>query len=74
MWFFQAVGTLSYDSPLTQFLLSVILLSTDVKQDAHVYLMEDGLELWLAVLENTAVMTPPLLQLFDNMPQLIGKL
>lgn len=67
----KAMGTLSSDSPLTQFLLPVIQLSTDVRQSAHVYLMEDGLELWLAVLENTAVMTPTLLQLFDNMSQLI---
>ncbi|XP_075209818.1 importin-11-like [Lycorma delicatula] len=67
----KAVGTLNDGHPLTQFLLPVIRLSTDVKQGAHVYLMEDGLELWLAVLENTSVMTPTLLQLFDNMPPLL---
>ncbi|KAG8226723.1 hypothetical protein J437_LFUL004373, partial [Ladona fulva] len=34
---------------LSPFLLPVIRLSTDVNEDCHVYLLEDGLDLWLAV-------------------------
>uniref|UniRef100_A0A8C2PBN2 Importin-11 n=1 Tax=Capra hircus TaxID=9925 RepID=A0A8C2PBN2_CAPHI len=37
---------------LYPFLLPVIQLSTDVSQPPHVYLLEDGLELWLVTLEN----------------------
>lgn len=56
---------------LSPFLLPVIQLSTDVHQELHVYLLEDGLELWLAVLENSASMSHDLLQLFRNMPPLL---
>uniref|UniRef100_A0A2P2HZB5 Importin-11-like n=1 Tax=Hirondellea gigas TaxID=1518452 RepID=A0A2P2HZB5_9CRUS len=38
---------------LQSFLLRVLNVSTDNKQDGHVYLIEDGLQLWLSVLENT---------------------
>jgi hypothetical protein len=56
---------------LSAFLLPVIRLSTDIHQDCHVYLLEDGLELWLAVLENSPGLTPDLLLLFQNMPPLL---
>nr|CAD7396049.1 unnamed protein product [Timema cristinae] len=64
----KAIGVLNKD--FYQFLIPVIALSTDMAQDAHVYLLEDGLELWLAVLENSTQMTPELLQLFNNMQPL----
>ena len=38
---------------LQSFLLDVLHMSTDTSQDSHVYLLEDGLQLWLCVLENT---------------------
>ncbi|XP_063215721.1 importin-11-like isoform X2 [Bacillus rossius redtenbacheri] len=56
---------------LYPFLVPMVALSTDLSQPAHVYLMEDGLELWLAVLENSSQVTPELLQLFRNMPHLL---
>lgn len=65
----QALGAES--GALGPFLLPVIGLSTDVHQDCHVYLLEDGLELWLAVLENSPGLTAELLQLFQNMPPLL---
>ncbi|XP_069689548.1 importin-11 isoform X2 [Periplaneta americana] len=65
----KALGTVS--ESLSPFLLPVIQLSTDVQQDCHVYLLEDGLELWLAVLENSSSMSHDLLQLFRNMPPLL---
>jgi len=40
----QGLGAESKD--LYPFLLPVIQLSTDVSQPPHVYLLEDGLELW----------------------------
>lgn len=56
------------------FLLPVIQLSTDMSQEPHVYLLEDGLELWLCTLHNSPAITPELLHLFCNMSQLLGEL
>ncbi|XP_069780591.1 importin-11 isoform X3 [Narcine bancroftii] len=56
---------------LYQFLLPVIQLSTDVAQPPHVYLLEDGLELWLVTLENSPSITPELLGVFQNMSSLL---
>ncbi|KAM9590593.1 importin-11-like [Morphnus guianensis] len=53
------------------FLLPVIQLSTDVSQPLHVYLLEDGLELWLVTLENSPCLTPELLRIFQNMSALL---
>jgi hypothetical protein len=68
----QALGTDC--EMLLPFVLPVIQLSTDVRQELHVYLLEDGLELWLAVLENSASMCHDLLHLFRNLPPLLGRL
>ncbi|XP_074493759.1 importin-11 [Sebastes fasciatus] len=57
---------------LYPFLLPVIQLSTDVSQPPHVYLLEDGLELWLVTLENSPAITPELLRIFQNMSALLG--
>uniref|UniRef100_A0AAY4ANN1 Importin-11 n=1 Tax=Denticeps clupeoides TaxID=299321 RepID=A0AAY4ANN1_9TELE len=56
---------------LYPFLLPVIQLSTDVAQPPHVYLLEDGLELWLVTLENSSAITPELLRIFQNMSALL---
>ncbi|XP_039175701.1 importin-11 isoform X3 [Crotalus tigris] len=56
---------------LYSFLLPVIQLSTDVSQPPHVYLLEDGLELWLVTLENSPCLTPELLRIFQNMSALL---
>lgn len=53
------------------FLLPVIQMGTDTSTDAVVYLLEDTLELWLAVLENSRTMTTEYMQLFSNMPALL---
>ncbi|XP_053596445.1 importin-11 [Microplitis demolitor] len=52
-------------------IVSMVSLSCDLNQDAHVYLMEDGLELWLALLENISTPTPGIMELFKNMPALL---
>ncbi|XP_063036788.1 importin-11 isoform X3 [Melospiza melodia melodia] len=56
---------------LYPFLLPVIQLSTDVSQPPHVYLLEDGLQLWLVTLENSPYLTPELLRIFQNMSALL---
>ncbi|XP_031712501.1 importin-11 isoform X2 [Anarrhichthys ocellatus] len=56
---------------LYPFLLPVIQLSTDVSQPPHVYLLEDGLELWLVTLENSPAITPELLRIYQNMSALL---
>nr|XP_012317717.1 importin-11 [Aotus nancymaae]XP_012317718.1 importin-11 [Aotus nancymaae] len=56
---------------LYPFLLPVIQLSTDVSQPPHVYLLEDGLELWLVTLENSPCVTSELLRIFQNMSPLL---
>ncbi|KAK3740103.1 hypothetical protein QZH41_012340 [Actinostola sp. cb2023] len=56
---------------LYSFLLPIVQLSTDITQPPHVYLLEDGLELWKKTIENATKMTPELLHLFNNMPSLL---
>lgn len=65
----EGLGVLSRN--MYSFLLPLIHLSTDITQPPHVYLMEDGLDLWHNVLVNASCMTPELLQLFVNMPSLL---
>ncbi|XP_015109541.1 importin-11 [Diachasma alloeum] len=52
-------------------IVGMIALSCDMNQDAHVYLLEDGLQLWLALLENTPAVTPGIIDLLRNMPALL---
>ncbi|XP_046677970.1 importin-11-like [Homalodisca vitripennis] len=67
----KALGTLSESAMMSEFLLLVIQLSTDTQQPSHVYLLEDGLELWLTLLENSTAMSQPLLLLYNNMNPLL---
>ncbi|EDW10618.1 importin-11 [Drosophila mojavensis] len=53
------------------FLYSVIELSTDLQQRSHVYLIEDGIMLWLAVIGNSTALTPELLGLCDHLLPII---
>ncbi|RVE47622.1 hypothetical protein evm_007719 [Chilo suppressalis] len=48
-------------------ILSVVNESTRLTEPAHVYLLEDALELWLAILEISLTSDPVLLQLADNL-------
>lgn len=47
-------------------------MGTNTNDGAIVYLSEDTLDLWLAVLEYSPAMTNELMQLFNNMPSLLG--
>ena len=68
--YFQGFGNLS--STMYKFLLPVIELSTDLRQPEHVYLMDDGLELWHITLTNAEKMTPEMLNLYKNVSELLG--
>ena len=57
---------------LSPFIYPIISVSTNIKEPSHVYLMEEGLELWLAVVENTTQITPDLLDLCTNLIPIIG--
>lgn len=65
----EGLGTLS--ESLQPFLLPMIGLSSDVSQPPHVYLLEDGLDLWWAILENTSLCTPELLTVAANLLPLL---
>lgn len=55
------------------FLYPVIAMSTNKDEPTHIYFLEDGLELWLVVIQNSTSLTPELLQLSRNLIPLIGK-
>ncbi|XP_046626086.1 importin-11 [Neodiprion virginianus] len=58
---------------LQPMVVGVVAMSCDLTQDGHVYLLEDGLELWLALLENAPASTPAIMDLFRNMPALLER-
>lgn len=49
-------------------------MSTNQNEPSHVYFLEDALELWLAVVQNSTTLTPELLGLTVNLMPIIGKL
>jgi len=65
----QGLGTVS--EGLLPFLGPVLELATDLSQDSHIYLLEDGLELWLTILHNTAKPSPVLVNLLPRLPSLL---
>ncbi|RDD46374.1 Importin-11 [Trichoplax sp. H2] len=58
---------------LYPFLLPVIQFSTDVEKPPHIYLIDDGMELWKMTLCHAPTLTNELLHLFQNMQQLLEK-
>ncbi|XP_029197189.2 importin-11-like [Acropora millepora] len=65
----KGLGVLSQN--MYSFLLPLIHISTDITQPPHVYLLEDGLDLWHNVLMNASRITPELLHLFVNLQALL---
>lgn len=57
---------------LASFLYPVIALSTNKDEPSHIYFLEDALELWLVVIQNSTTLTPELLQLSSNLLPVIG--
>lgn len=68
----QIVKALS-DVPanLAPFLYPVIGISTNKDDPSHIYLLEEGLELWLVVIENSTTLNPELLELSTNILTII---
>lgn len=51
----------------------MIGVSTNVNEPSHIYLLEEGLELWLIVIENSETMTTELLDLCSNVLPIIDE-
>ncbi|KAK2165868.1 hypothetical protein NP493_1346g00008 [Ridgeia piscesae] len=67
----QGLGAQSVS--MYDFLIPVIQMSTDVTQDQHVYLCEDGVELWHHTLQHCPRISPQLIDLYTNIPPLLGR-
>lgn len=67
----QGLGTISAN--LLPFLLPVIGYSTNLEEASSVYLLEDGLELWLNLLYNAKTPTPEILQLATNIGPILSE-
>lgn len=59
------------NTSLRPFVLAVVGEATTVSEPAHVYLLEDALELWLAALETARHQDPGLAVLAKNLPPLL---
>ncbi|KAI9096512.1 armadillo-type protein [Phlyctochytrium arcticum] len=65
--------TLRADSEgFNSFVVPIIAHSVDESQPAHVYLLEDGIDLWLAVVQNSQRISPELLSLMDYALKLLS--
>lgn len=58
---------------LASFMYPVIELSTNKDEPSHIYFLEDALELWLVVVQNSKTLTTELLRLSSNLLPIIGK-
>ncbi|KAJ2554772.1 hypothetical protein EV175_002480 [Coemansia sp. RSA 1933] len=65
----EALGTQA--TALQDFVAPLIAHSIDLNTHAHVYLMEDGIELWLILLRNSTALGDPLLALAQHIPALL---
>ncbi len=66
----QGLGTIT--EKLAPFLYIVIQMATDLNNQCSVYLLEDGLELWLVALHNSRNLLPQWLQLTSNIHPILG--
>ncbi len=65
----QGLGTIT--ESLAPFLHDVISMSTNLNNSCSVYLLEDGLELWLVALQNSRVLLPQWMSLASNIPPIL---
>ncbi|TPX56938.1 hypothetical protein PhCBS80983_g04187 [Powellomyces hirtus] len=71
--FSKLVVSLRADSrQLHPIILSILAYSVDINNPAHVYLLEDGLDLWYAVLCNATELTEELYSLVPLAVQVLG--
>jgi hypothetical protein len=66
----RGLGPLSIQ--LHEFVLPVVRLATDVNTPEHVYLMEEGLDLWLSLIHYSPASSAHLLRLITNIAGLLG--
>merc|ERR1719323_170488 len=59
---------------ISPFVYCVIKLSVDSKNEESVYLLEEGLELWLATLHNSKTLLPQWMELTRFMPPILGSI
>ena len=65
----QGLGSIT--ESLAPFLHDVIYMSTHLNNSCSVYLLEDGLELWLVALQNSKHLLPQWMQLASNIPPIL---
>ena len=65
----QGLGTIT--ESLAPFLYEVIQMSTNLNNPCSVYLLEDGLELWLVALQNSRNLLPQWLNLSSHLSPLL---
>ncbi|XP_058821977.1 importin-11 [Topomyia yanbarensis] len=67
----KALYEIPAGEPVVAFIYQIIELSTNVNEPSHVYLLDEGLELWLIVVQYSKTMNHDLLRLCDNLLPLI---
>ncbi|KAJ2083897.1 hypothetical protein H4R24_000427 [Coemansia sp. RSA 988] len=65
----EALGAQSTE--LQEFVVPLIRYSIDIDQPAHVYLIEDGIDLWLMLIRNATTLSPALITLLPLVSRLI---
>lgn len=69
----KALYEIPSPEPIVAFIYQIIEMSTNVNEPSHVYLLDEGLELWLIVVQYSKTMNHDLLKLCDNLLPIIGE-
>uniref|UniRef100_A0A182NDW1 Importin N-terminal domain-containing protein n=1 Tax=Anopheles dirus TaxID=7168 RepID=A0A182NDW1_9DIPT len=67
----KALYEIPSSEPIVAFIYQIIEMSTNVNDPSHVYLLDEGLELWVVVIHYTRTMNQELLNLCENLVPLI---
>lgn len=67
----KALYEIPSPEPIVAFIYKIIEMSTNINEPSHVYLLDEGLELWLIVVQYSRTMNHDLLKLCDNLLPLI---
>ncbi|KAJ2825749.1 hypothetical protein IWW50_002711 [Coemansia erecta] len=65
----EALGAQSTE--LQSFVAPLVRHSTDLNDPAHVYLLEDGIDLWLVLIRNATALDPSMAELLQLLPGLL---
>jgi hypothetical protein len=58
---------------ILKFVYGIVSIATNVNEPAHVYLIEEGLELWLLTIQNSPELNDELMALAENLIPIIGE-